>query len=98
MGALKGVRNYKPYGDHARRILEAIGAIGAMELWSGAERRAPALRDDEELGRAELELCAPPRLTHSDYFRCCNCAAIFSAWRRTRSKLRPAIFLSSGVL
>jgi len=35
MGALKGVRNYKPYGDHARRILKAIGTIGAMELWSG---------------------------------------------------------------
>src|SRR5213596_2638126 len=27
------------------------------------ERRAPALRDDEKLGRAELQLCAPPATT-----------------------------------
>ena len=36
MGALKGVRKYKPYGGRARRILKATGTIGAMELWSGA--------------------------------------------------------------
>src|SRR6058998_2441885 len=28
-----------------------------------AERRAPALRDHEKLGRAELELCAPSAVT-----------------------------------
>jgi len=29
-----------------------------------AERTAPALCDPERLGRAELDLCAPPRLRH----------------------------------
>jgi len=28
-----------------------------------AERRAPALREHNELNRAELELCAPPAVT-----------------------------------
>jgi len=27
-----------------------------------AERRDPALRDDEKLSHADLEICAPPRL------------------------------------
>ena len=32
-----------------------------------AERRAPALRDHEKLGRAELELCAPSAVTETHY-------------------------------
>jgi len=34
-----------------------------------AERRAPALREHEKLGHAELELCAPPAATDPLYQR-----------------------------
>src|SRR5207245_852285 len=42
---------------------EQRGARSNGSVTVTAERRAPALRDHEKLGRAELELCAPSAVT-----------------------------------